>query len=815
MLQSYFHLAVRNLSRQPGYAAINILGLGVGMATCLLIGLFVWQERTYDRFHERSDRLYRAWIVEKFGEDAEERTFINTNTPIVLGPTLDESFADIEKTVRVYSFASGNPVGPADRRFDEPLHFVGEAFLDVFSFRLLQGDPSTALAASGRVVITTEVAERYFSGRDPMGQVLPISLEGEDRPYIVTGVVEPPPVASSLQFRILLPFDDWLALVDGGSTSWHTVSPETFVLVRDGTTGAALEAQFPALVDRVIRTEEWDEYGVEYSIHLQPITDINLGETLPAEVAPVAYRQYLSLLAIIALFVLLVAAINFVTLSLGQSTRRSREVGLRKTLGAQRSQVAAQFWGEAIVLTALALVFGLGLAALFAPAFSNLAGVELGFSIGPRVLGLVFVLLLVVGLGAGAYPALVLSGFRPIEALRDRLHIAGDRSLLRRGLVVMQFGLAILLIIGTLFVGRQLDYMRSAPLGFETEQTVVIPTGMALRPMLSVLDRFRELREGHPGIEAVSASAFALDEGWASVGYTDNESIWRTLSANWGEADFLGVAGVELAAGRMLERGLASDSMRIIVNEALVREYGWGSPEEALGRSLPVSGLAPLEVAGVVRDFHFASLRDEIGPMVYTVNTSALLRGVSDVNTSASSLRKVLVRIDAANVPATIATLRGTWESAAPDVPFNYYFLDQAVQLQYVQEERLARIASAASGLAILIAALGLFALATLSVTRRRKEVGVRKVLGASTAMLVAHLSKDFLILVGVSFAIAAPLAYVGVSRWLQNFAYRIEPGVAVFILAGVGACLVAFIAVSYHTFRAASADPVRALRAE
>jgi putative ABC transport system permease protein len=814
MLRNYLLIALRNLRRQPGYAAINVFGLGVGMAVCLLIGLFVWQERTYDRFHEKADRLHRVWIVEEFGEDADRREFINTSTPIILAPTLDEHFPAIEATVRVNGFASGNPVGPADRRFDEPLHFVDARFLEVFSFRLLQGDPTTALAASGRAVITTDVAERYFPGQDAMGQVLPISLEGEDRSYIVTGIVEPPPVTSSLQFRILLPFDDWLALIGGGSTSWHTVSPDTYVLAREGTSRAELEAQFPSMVDSVVRTNEWEEYNVSYTIYLQPITDINLGTTLPDRVAPVAYRQYLSLLAIIALFVLLVAAINFVTLSVGQSTRRSREVGVRKAIGAQRAQVAMQFWGEALVMTAVALALGVGLAALLSPAFSNLAGVELAFGLGPRTLGLIFLLLAVVGLGAGAYPALVLSGFRPIDALKDRLQISGDRSLMRRGLVVVQFGLAILLIIGTLFVGRQLDYMRSAPLGFDTEHSVVIPTGMAPADVRPVVERFEELVISQPNLHRVSAAAFALNEEWATAGYSDENAVWRSVRLNWGNADFLEVAGVEMVAGRMLQHHSSADSTRLVVNETLAREYGW-EPEVAIGRSLPSQQLSPFEIVGVMRDFHFASLREEIQPLVYTVNPSPFSQAISDISVPTSSLRKLMVRIDAADVPASIATLRQTWQSAAPDVPFDYYFLDEAVQAQYLQEARLARIASTASILAILIAALGLFALATLSVTRRRKEVGVRKVLGASTAGLVTLLSKDFLMLVAVAFVIAAPLAYFGVSRWLESFAYRIEPGVAVFLFAGLTAASIAFLAVSYHAFRAATADPVKALRSE
>jgi putative ABC transport system permease protein len=814
MLRNYIRIAFRNLRRQPGYAAINVFGLGVGMAACLLIGLFVWQERTYDRFHEKADRIHRAWIQEEFGEDADRRTFINTATPIVLAPALEATFPEIEAVVRVNSFGSGNPVGPADRRFDEPLHFVDPRFLEVFSFPLLRGDPATALTGSGRAVITADVAERYFAGQDPIGQMLPISLEGEDRPYLITGVVGAPPVASSLQFRILLPFDDWLALVGGGSTSWHSVSPETFVLTREGTSRAALEAQFPSMVESVVRQEWWERENVSYAINLQPVTDINLGTTLPDRVAPVAYRQYLSLLAIIALFVLMVAAINFVTLSLGQSTRRSREVGLRKTLGAQRGQVAAQFWGEALVLAALGLGLGLVLAALLTPAFSNLAGVQLAFGLGARTLGLILALLVVVGFGAGAYPALVLSGFRPIEALKDRLQIAGDRSLLRRGLVVVQFSTAILLIIGTLFVDRQLQFLRSAPLGFDTEQAVVIPTGMAPGAVRPVVERFRDLSARQPALRAVSASAFALNQEWATAGYTDDDGIWRDIRLNWGDADFLQIAGVELVAGRMLARGQGADSTRIVVNEALAREYGW-EPDAAVGRSLPSRQLQPFEIVGVVRDFHFSSLRDEIEPLVYTINPTPFIQGVSDMSASTSSLRKLVVRIDAADVPATLATLRQTWESAAPDVPFEYYFLDEAVQAQYVQEERLARIASAGSMLAVLIAALGLFALATLSVARRRKEIGVRKVLGANTAGLVALLSADFLKLVGVSFLVAAPIAWMVVNRWLDTFAYRVDPALSVFLAAGAAAALVAFLAVSYHAFRAATADPVGALYSE
>jgi putative ABC transport system permease protein len=810
MLSNYVLIALRNMRREPGYSAINVFGLGVGMAACLLIGLFVWQERTYDRFHENADRLYRAWI-EHTSED--RGTVFEIVTPIVLGPALEEAFPEVEAIVRVRE-EQEIVVGFEDRRFTEVVQAVDPAFFHAFTFPLLQGEPATALAGSGRVVLSEEMAARYFPDRDPMGHVLPLGIGGQMQEYVVSGIMKTPPVASSIQYGILIPFDDVArTMSESFRTGWFSTSIETYVLAREGVTAADLDAKFPSLVQQVIREDRRDAY----TIGLQPITDINLGRTLSAEVAPAqaAYRQYLSLLTMIALFVLLVAAINFVTLSLGQSTRRSREVGLRKAVGAQRTQVAVQFWGEALVLATIALGLGVGIAWLLTPSFSDLAGVELAFGIGPQTLGVILVLLTVVGLGAGAYPAVVLSSLRPIEALKDRLQISGDRSLMRRGLVVVQFGMAILLIIGTLFVGRQLDFLRSAPLGFAAEQAVIIPTGMGPAASMDVLDRFRDELSGHPAIEMISAAAFALDEDWAEAGYTDATDTYREFRLNWGEADFLEVSGVELAAGRFLDRRLATDSMRIVVNETLVRDVGWASPEDALGRSLPGEGFTQFEIVGVVRDFHFASLRDEIEPLVYTVNPNPLLRGASMVGWFTSFQRKLQVRIASTDVPATLETLRHTWARAAPDAPFNYYFLDEAVQTQYVQEERLSRITSTASMLAILIAALGLFALATLSVLRRRKEIGVRKVLGAGTAGIVALLSKDFLMLVAVAFVIAVPVAYLGVSRWLESFAYRIEPGVAVFAAAGVLAGMVAFAAVSYHALRAASADPVKALRSE
>lgn len=810
MLRNYLLIALRNLRRQPGYTVINVVGLGVGMGACLLIGLFVWQERTYDRFHDHADRISRVWIAEEYGEGDSAREFLSLSSPLILGPTVAAAVPDLEAVVRV--LGTSMLVGSEGHRFEEPIHAVDPSFFDVFSFRLLSGDPANALAAPRQVVLTPETAERYFPGQDPVGQILPISAEMQTQDYLVTGIVEAPPVVSSLQFRFLIPLADWEALVgEERRTHWLSMSLQTYVLSRPETLRSDLEAQFLRVIDPLLPAGARGRYVP----HLQPVTDLRLGTTLPDRVAPVRYRQYLGLLEIIAAFVLAVAAINFVTLSLGQSTRRGREVGLRKVLGARRTQIAGQFWGEALVLAALGLALGVGLAALYAPAFGELAGVPLAFGVSVRVGVLLLVLLAVVGLGAGAYPAYVLAGFQPMEALKDRLQMTGDRSFLRRGLVVVQFSLAILLIIGTLMVGRQLDYVRSLPLGFEKAHTVVIPTGLPAEPAHALLERFSHQLAGHAAIEDVTLSAFTLSEPWADIGYEDTEGVWRSYRMNWGAPDFLAVSGVTLAAGRFPDAGLATDSSRVVVNEALIRAHGWPSPEEAVGRALPLPGETRFELVGVVRDFHFASLRETVEPMVYTLAPNPLIRAASDFSTSASSLRKLHVRISDGDVPATLAVLRQGWEAVASDLPFDYYFLDEAVDARYRQDEQLARIATTAASLALAIAALGLFALATLTVARRRKEVGVRKVLGATVPGLVALLSKDFLKLVGVAFVVAVPVGYLATSRWLETFAYRVELGPAVFVAAGLLAVMVALVAVGYHAFRAATADPVRSLRSE
>lgn len=809
MIRNYLTVALRNLRKNPSHTAINVFGLAIGIACCVLMMLFVKHERSFDRFHERADDLYRAWGREDWGEG---RTFFYTTTQYVLAPTLEANIPEVESVTRVQD--TQNLVGPEQSRYTERLHFVDDNFFDVFSFRLLRGDAATALDEPSSVVLTPDVANKYFGDADPMGQTLPIQV-GDDapEPFTVTGIVEAPPAASSIQYAMLLPFENVRARQsEEALMSWTIIGPETYVLLRDGTTAASVDASIAAMF-RQILGERAEEIGI--AVGLQPITDIHLNQEYPTGIEATSDPAYSTILGIVAGLVLLIAAINFVTLSIGQSTRRALEVGVRKAIGAGRGDLMRQFWGEAFLTVVLSLGVGLVFAWLLLPVFNQLSGRELGLSPEPATVGFLAFLLVGLTLGAGSYPAVFLSRFRPMEALRDRLQIAGDKSLLRRGLVVVQFALSITMIIGTLFVSRQLSYMQTADLGFDEEQVLILRTGIPPEQGFPVIERFRNAVASMPDVESVAASAYALDEGWAEAGYTDNDGAYRTFRANWGSPDYIETMDIRLAAGRGFSGDLASDSTAVVVNETFAREYGWADPQEAIGKRLPGPGFPAHEIIGVVRDFNYESLRATVSPLVLMVTPQVLFRGIEDFNASTTSNRKIAVRVRPDNIAGTVASLERVWRDVAPGLDFDYYFLDDAVDAQYRQEAQLGRIVGAGTLLSVIIACLGLFGLATLTVARRTKEIGVRKVLGASVSGLVLLLTRDFARLVAVAFVLATPLAYFAVRAWLDDYAYRVPVSWHVFAVAGVLALCVAVLTVGYHSFRAALADPVRSLRYE
>ncbi len=814
MLKNYFKISIRNLKKDKIHAFINVTGLAVGLACCLLIMLFVRNEWSYDRFHERADDLYRAWVLEDYGED---KQFFNTVTPIILGPTLAETFPEVEHIVRIAT--NNDQVRRGETMLTETALLVDPNFFEVFDFPLIRGETSSFSSNPNTTVLTPEAATRYFGQDDPLGQTLSMRVGADFQDFVITGIAETPPVNSSIQFTMLIPFAQGDNLFsENARRSWFNVFVETYVLLRPDVTGEAVEAKLPAMVAQVLGERVPDD--ASYNIGLQPMPEIRLDTSFPVGIAPISDPAYSYILAGIALLVLLIACINFMTLSIGRSASRALEVGVRKAIGASRRHLMHQFWGEALMTTLLALALGVALAEALRPLFNALAGTDLTLAFDGGTVLFLAALTVLIGLVAGSYPAAVLSGFRPVEVLTGKLRLGGDTSLLRRGLVVVQFALSISLIAGTLLMTQQLDFMRTKSLGFDKEQVVVLPTTGTPIPLMTVLeegrrtaDRLRNELATDPAVVNMTAASFTFGEGWMSASYTDDQGIFRSFMLNIIDEDYLPVLGIELAAGRNFSRDIPSDAARgVIINEAFAAEYGW---EDAIGQRLPGQNFEDHEIIGVVKNFNFESLHGPVRPLALVIDPRVVLRGVSDVGLAVAPTPKIAVRIKPDDIPGTLATVEQTWKRVAPDQPYSFSFVDEAVDSQYRQEERLGKIVGIASLLAIVIACLGLFGLAALAVARRTKEIGVRKVLGASASGVALLLSKDFAKLVLVAFVLAVPVVYFVMNRWLEDFAYRVEISWPIFLIAGLTALGVALLTVSYQAVKAALSDPVKSLRYE
>ncbi|MBC7919709.1 MAG: ABC transporter permease [Ferruginibacter sp.] len=805
MLKNYLTVAVRNFLKHKTYSFINLLGLGVAIVCCLLLGLFVRHEWSYDQFHPQSNRLYRAWVREIY----QKEVFTDIVTPYPLGPALAAAYPEITATSRVEAI-NGTVRKGADV-LNERMHLVDPGFFRLFDFPLVQTGGAHPLGQPNGVVLTEEMAKKYFGGTNPVGRTLNIQLDTTTEAYTVTAVARNVPANSSIRFDFLLPFGKIKAIrSENRLKSWFNISAETYVLLRPGTDPKRLAAKFPAMVKAALG----EKYRPgEYVVNLQPLTAIHLDNSVPPGIEPTSDPAYSYVLGTIALFVLVIAGINFTTLSIGRSAGRAREVGVRKVMGAGRNQLIRQFWGEALLMTGLAVVLGAVLARILLPAFNQLAGVPLSFA--PDLTTALFLLALVagVGLAAGSYPALVLSGFRPVEVLKGKLNVKGDRSWFQRSLVVVQFSLSICLIVGTLVMNRQLDYLQSKPLGYQTNRTVVVPVGRGGDEGRRMVELYRHALGSHREVESTTASAFPFGAGpWGEMGYTDQGQKYRTFQFNVVDPHFLPTYGIKLVAGRNFEPDNPVDQHQsILVNQAFVKEYGWQDP---LNAQLP-GRFHPHRIIGVTEDFHYESLHSAVRPLMLVVRPDSMYEHIENINVQSSPRPDVSVRLAAGNLSEQVKLLAQAWKSVVPNEPFSYAFVDQNLANQYQLERRMGRMVGIASLFSVGIACLGLFGLATLAVTRRTKEIGVRKVLGASPGDLVSLLAKDFVVLVLIANAIAWPPAWWALNRWLQDFAFRVGVGWEVFALAGISALLVALATVSFQAVKAALANPVKSLRTE
>ncbi|GAA4325327.1 ABC transporter permease [Flaviaesturariibacter amylovorans] len=803
MFRNHLKVAFRYLLRHKSYTATNLLGLSVGIACCLLLALFVRSEWSFDRFHEKSGRIYRAWLQEHYKGEV----FTNTVTPIPLGPVVKEGVPDVAAYCRVAALRPFVRNGATVLSGD--VNMVDSNFFDLFDFPFVEGNPR-ALHAPQAILLTQSAAKRFFGATPPMGKELELRLGEDTVLFTVAGLLKDPPLESSIRFEMLISFAQaphlWSA--NTRTSAWSNVAVETYFLLPPGATPEPVQARIASVLNPLVKATY--KPG-EYNVRLQRLTDIHLDNSLPEGNQPVSDPKYAYILATIGLLVLLIACINFVTLAIGRSATRALEVGVRKVLGAARPQLLAQYWGEALLLTLMAFVLGAGLAAVALKPFSALANRALVPRLDATTLALCGGIIAVIALIAGVYPALVLSRFRPIQVLKGRLQAGGNVGLFRKALITGQFLASIVMIICTVVVGRQLQYLRSKDLGFNREQLVVLPTNQPRLEGNALAARYRVELEKLPFVQQTSVSLYSMAEaGWMSLGYSEEGGRFRSFSFNAVDADFVAAHGVQLVAGRNFSKTNPADSGFVLVNEAFVKAFGLKDP---VGAKLPYK--YGERILGVVKDFHFESLHTAIGPAVMALRPDSIFRASSDVSYATPPRPRLTVRLGAGDHGAHLAALQAAWKRVAGDQEFAYRFLDEALNSAYEQEGRLGTVVRWASGLSVFIACMGLFGLATLVVVRRTREIGIRKVLGAEVGSIVTLLSKDFVLLVGLAALGGFPLAWWMLSKWLQDFAYRIDIPLWVFGAAAGATIVIALATVCLQTVRAALANPVRSLRSE
>ena len=807
VIRNYLVSAFRTMIRYPGFTAINVVGLSVGVAAALLIVLFVQNELGFDKHFDNADNIYRAWVLEDYGDD---QRFFNTTTPIPLAAGLASEIPEIESIVRLSRYSAS--VGNDQKMLSETIFAADEAFFDIFKFGFSSGNVSTALASGDNIVLSAPAAERYFGEQDPIGESLLIQFPDQDRIFTVAGVVEAQPASSSINFDFLIPY----APIEAGfsermrTTSWFNVSVETYVVLQAGTNPSDLGSKLASFVANALGDRV--QPG-EYTVGLQPLLDIHLNPEFPIGFAPVSNPVYTRVLSAIAALILLIACINFVTLSISRSVSRSVEVGVRKSMGASRSQLMRQYWGEALGMSFVSLLLGAALAELLLPGFNSLASASLVLNASISSATTLLVLFLVIGLLAGIYPAIILSGLEPTAIFQGKLAIKGDKSLVRKMLVLSQFALSIFLLAGTLLIGKQLDYVTDKNLGYEQDHILMLTTNVSFDDAVTVSERLRVTLAAQAGIQSISAVRHGFSPlGWTDVGYTGNDEVFRWFTANTVDEDYLTTTGIRLVSGRDFSRDISSDATRsIIVNQAFVDAYGW---DDAIGKQIP-GQFDEHEVIGVVQDFHFESLHTTIRPAVLALGAEVITSGASDLGSEDNGDGKILVRTSGENTVASLSALEGALKAVAPDIPFSYSFVSQQIESQYLHEFRLRQIANIGSMLALFIATLGLFGLAALATVRRTKEVCIRRVLGASTISIIGLFGRDFSQMVLAAFIIATPLTWYLVSKWLESFAYRIEPGITSFAVAGIIALAIMWVAVTFQSLRAARFNPAQALRNE
>ncbi|MEM7369172.1 MAG: ABC transporter permease [Bacteroidota bacterium] len=798
MLRNYLLTALRNLRRNPLYTIVNMLGLAVGITCFVWIMLYVQDEWSFDRYHSKADRIFR--LVEKI--DLEGQGEESSSNPFPTGPALKNDYpAMIEHVVRFFDFqVETRTLKVGEDKYEEKhIFFADSNAFDVFDFPLKMGNPATVLDAPNSIVISQALADKLFPGQNPLNQQ--IIYEG-DFPLQVTGVFGDIPSQSHFHIEALISFPTLRPILKGTLKGWVWNPNWTYILLKEGSSPEELERHFPDFINKYypgfIRPQ--------ITHYLQALTDIHLDSDLDYEIEPNGSRSTLYFLIMIGLFILMIACINFMNLATARSARRAREVGMRKVLGAHRGQLIRQFLGESLVMTGVSIILSLFLIRFGLFFFNQIAEKQLSTDLlsTPAFLFSLLVLGMIVGIVSGLYPAYYLSAFRPVDVLKGRGLSNRKDQRFRKGLVVLQFAISLILIISTLVIHRQFVYMKTAELGFNAEEVIVIPTKPTMIRELEVLkSRFLQ----HHQVKYVTRmnEMLGVHHNVHEFNYEGMESKkWVYFPGLMVDEDFVETFDLTLVAGRDFDKSYGTDdTTAVLVNEAMVRELNWGTAEDAIGKQLKTPN-GNERVAGVLKDFHIVSLKEEIRPFVLDITVPRL---------KSFFTKNIAVRIGNQDVQQTLAYLAEQWRTVAPEHPFAYSFLDEEMDALYRSEDRLSDLVGYFSILAILIACLGLFALASFTAEQRRHEIGIRRVLGASVPGIASLLTKDFLRLVLLANLVSWPLAWWALHQWLEGYAYQIELNWSDFVFAAMGVIMLAVATVAYQAIRAGLTKPARVLR--
>jgi putative ABC transport system permease protein len=801
MLRNYFIIAWRNIRKNKVFSLINILGLSIGIAACLLITQYVMHELSYDNYHTKKDRIFRL------KQDRFEKGVLSTEWAYgcsAIGQALKDNFPEVEEYVRMRQGQEVLSYGDVFFK-EEKAYYASEAFFKVFSIPLIKGDPETVLERPQTLVLSRSAARRYFGDEEAMGKTLKMNGQVD---FEVTGVFEDVPENSHMKPDVLYSFEtivQWWG--EEVRTAWAWDGFWNYILLKEGTDPDVFEAKIPALVDR-LAGEALRQFDAGMAFHLQRVDDIHLDSHYMGEFEVNGSRSSTYFLGVIALFVILIAWINYVNLSTARSLERAREVGLRKVMGGFRSQLIRQFLMESSFLNVLAFLLGLAIVIVVLPHFNQLAGRDIGFTLlRSSMFWLVLAAVLVAGsILSGLYPAFVLSGYRPVEVLKGRFRNSWRGLFLRKGLVVFQFVATVVLLVGTFTVYRQISYMRQQDLGVNIDQTLVLRAPASVDSTYAQkFEVFRNTVSAYPEVSYVTASTAVPGEQpkWNAGGIrliSESEQDSKQYRVIGTDYDFVEAYGLKVVAGRAFSRDYPNEQSSVMMNESAAHLMGFENIEEALQKEIFFWG-DTFRIVGILKDYHQESLKKAHDQLIF--------RFVPDARNFYS------LKVKSADMQRTIDRVKESWFKVFPGNPFTYFFLDEHYNNQYRADQQFGRIAALFSLLAIFIACLGLFGLSSLTAVQRTKEIGVRKVMGASVPGILVLVGRNFIVLVAVSILIATPIAWYIMSNWLQGFANRITMSWWIFVLPGLVVTLVAMFTISFHTIQAARANPAHSLRYE